>query len=138
MKFANPSRKDKVVATTAGHAIEFPGFKKETGYHFVSVPAHVRDEVRAAGMLPQDEVDGEEDESAVPKKPVEAADLKVALFTAYRELVAEDDASLFTATGVPKTKALERKLGYEVTNAERNDTWAEFMTIKDSSDPDGE
>lgn len=132
MKFANPSRKTKVITTLAGHAIEFPGHTPQ-GFKFVDVPAHVADEVRTAGMLPESEFN-DEDESALPKKPESADALKTALFDAYRKLLAEDDASLFTATGVPKTKAIERVTGWEVTNAERNDSWAEFMQSKDSSD----
>lgn len=138
MKYANPSRKTKVIATRAGVSIEFPGMTDGKPV-FVHVPAQARREIHEAGMLPEDEAgfndegnDGGANDTKAAKKaagamPDDPVELKRVLFEAFKQLVAADDSSLFTAGGMPKDKALEKIVGFEVDNATRKEAWGEFM-----------
>ena len=106
MRFANPSKKTKVHASTKGHAIEFPGrvavdakgkppegFKlpegamlSKEGLVYVHVPPLLHAEVKAAGFEPESEME-DGDEPTLPKKPESSAELETELFAAFDVLV---------------------------------------------------
>jgi hypothetical protein len=127
MKFANPTKTDKEVATTVGHAFTFPGMKNGEP-QFIYVPPVARKQVREAGMIPEDE-NGYEEEKKVVKtaRPEDDDEFKKDVFTAFAMMVEEGDTKKFTAGGLPQDKALAKILGYEIDAAERKDLWAEFQ-----------
>jgi hypothetical protein len=142
MRYGNPSKKTKTIATTKGHAIEFPGrgsvdaktapkeyLVSADGVVFVPVPVVIETEVANHGMLPESERD-EVDEPDLPNKPEDTALLQTQVFAALDKLVASNDRESFGGNGVPKVAALEKVLGYVVTNAEIKDLWNRYQVDK--------
>jgi len=138
MRFGNPSKKTKVIASTKGHAVSFPGkgtlkqadapkeyLVTEDGLVFVPVPTSIQSEVAAQGMLPESEIEEKEERSG-PAKPDTREALQQAVFEAFEILVATNDRESFTGVGVPKAPVVEKLLGYAVTNTEIKELWTEF------------
>lgn len=142
MRFGNPSKKSRIVSSTKGHHIEFPGkgsVPKDNvpaaavlaadGICFMYVPPAVHPEVIAAGMLPESEME----EAEAPKgavKPTDPEKLREEAFEAFEILVAAGDRESFSGNGMPKAPAVEKLLGYVLTNTEIKDTWGKFQLAR--------
>ena len=149
MRYGNPSKKAKTIASLKGHAVEFPGkgsvaksdvvpphpkfperamLVSDDGVVYVYVPQALHEEVIAAGMLPESEIE-EKDDRAGPRKPEDKAALEEQLFDTFRILVAAGERESFAGTGVPKVQAVEKLLGYDVTKADVGDAWTKFQQM---------
>lgn len=142
MRYGNPSKKTKVIASTKGHAVEFPGrgtiakteapkgaLVADDGTVFVPVPDPIVSEVAAQGMLPESELEEAED-VVKPLRPEDPEKLKAAAYKAFDQLVAGADRESFAGTGVPKGNAVEKVLGYALNNAEIKDLWGKYLIDK--------
>lgn len=138
MRFANPSKKSKTVASLKGHAIEFPGkgtvaakdapegvFVSAEGLVFVHTPFVMHAEVLQHGLLSETEIE-EELESATVVKPEDPAKLKDDMYRAFDKLVASAAREDFAGTGLPKPGAVSREVGYTVGNSEVKDFWQKY------------
>lgn len=113
MRFKFP--RARTVSSLSGHVI---AFEKNELTH---VPPAMHKEVIAAGGIPEGELDDDEDKK--PEAP--QGDERVQLIRmAMEDLVATNVSTDFTAAGAPHTKKLAEKLGFKVTNAERDEIWA--------------
>lgn len=139
MKYGNPSKKAKVVTSLKGHSIEFPGRgsvpAKSASAHqsvdadgvvYVYVPPAVRVEVAAAGMQPETEFE-EPAEKVVSAKPEGEDELRKQVYETFKMLVELADRESFAGTGVPKSQAVEKLLGYAITNTELKNLWNRFL-----------
>jgi hypothetical protein len=144
MRFGNPSKKTRVVASTKGHAIELPGRGSLTedklptgavlsadGTVFVLVPDVMQEELVSAGLLPEDEIQ-EKPESAHPKKPESKDELQKEVFAAFDLVIDANERESFSGTGIPKPAAVEKITGYTLNNAELKDLWGKYLTEKRS------
>lgn len=142
MRYGNPSKKTRVHASLKGHSVTFPGkgsVKKdaapegalvaEDGIVFVYVPPVIRDEVAAAGMLPESEIE-EPAEKTGPKRPEVTSELQKQVFAAFDMLIEANNREDFSGTGIPKSSAVEKLLGYPLTNSEVKDQWRDYMAAK--------
>lgn len=143
MRYGNPSKKPRVIASVRGHAIEFPGrgsvpkdakppegaVVDDIGTVYVFVPVTMEAEVAAAGMVPESEIE-EQDERAKPLKPEDQGKLKKDVYDALDVLVAAGEREAFGANGQPKPAALEKLLGYAVNNAELKEFWRTYQIDK--------
>ncbi|MBS0453963.1 MAG: hypothetical protein JSS14_21895 [Proteobacteria bacterium] len=118
MKFV--MNRDRIVNSVLGHAIEF---KKGQPTH---VPPALYEEVMSAGAVPEEEL--AEDEKPQPK--LSAEDRKVLIVTAIEEIVLKNDPKEFTAAGMPHTKVISAKVGFDVAADERDAAWAAFQAAK--------
>lgn len=147
MRFGNPSKKTKVIASLTGHAIEFPGrgtvdpktlpaphkdfperatIIDELGTVYVYVPPKMEHEVAGKGMVPESEMEQKETpEGAV--KPEDPAALQKDAFEAFDKMVAAGDRESFAGNGFPKAQAVEKALGYALTKNEIHDLWSKFQ-----------
>ena len=109
--------RNRTVATTKGHSIEF----------LKGVPTHVpyecREEVMAAGGVPETDVD--EDPTPKPDTPA-GEDREAIILAAIEAIVLRNNPKEFTAGGAPHIKTLERELGFDVDVHERDDLWDKF------------
>lgn len=147
MRYGNPSKKTKTIASTKGQSVEFPGkgsipktdvqpvdpkfpervrMVDDSGIVFVFVPPVLAAEVAAAGMLPETEIE-EQDEVKGTVKPEDPALLQKAAFEAFEMLKNEGARESFAGTGVPKPAAVAGLLGYALTNTEVKDLWNKFQ-----------
>jgi hypothetical protein len=126
MKFANPLKKSKTIASVRGHIIEFPG-KTAEGLTFVHVPPVVVPEAIAAGLMPESEIE-EVEESAVPQAPLDPEARKAAVFKAFEQLVAAGERDDFAGNSFPKAEAVTRVLGWKVDSKEIKVLWPEFQS----------
>lgn len=126
MKFANPSKKSRTIASIKGHAIEFPG-KTADGPVFVMVPPSLRAEVMAAGMIPESEIE-EEKEDALPTPPSEPSERVAALHKVYGQLVERGARDDFAGNGSPKVEAIAKVLGWKPDAKENRDAWLAYQT----------
>lgn len=150
MRYGNPSKKTRIVSSTKGHAIEFPGkgsvdpksvpapvkgqedsatIVASDGVVFVYVPPVMRGEVANQGLLPESEIE-ESDAPKVVTKPEDAEKLKELAFGAFEILVAAADRETFAGNGFPKPNAVEKLLGFTLTNGEVKDFWNKYMVEK--------
>lgn len=110
------------VATTKGHVIVFKANEPQF------VPKAIRPEMDALGILP---VDGKMPEE-LAKKEVEPEPDPVGLERiekikqAFTQIIEMDDAGNFTATGVPKTKAVKNITEMSVTSKEIGELWIKY------------
>lgn len=138
MRFANPSKKTRTIASTKGHAVEFPGkgsiAKKDAtagmlvtddGLVFVHVPHLMQTEVLQHGLLSETEIE-DEPESDVKVKPENPTKLKDDLYRAFDKLVADAARDDFAGTGLPKPAAVSREVGYAVSPTEVKDFWQRY------------
>lgn len=105
------------VASRAGHTIAF--VKDEPTY---VPPALHREVVAAGGVACDGEVEFESKEKAVtaPSDPAERAEL---IAMACADIKKRDDRADFTASGTPKTKAVEAIVGFDISAKELADVW---------------
>lgn len=149
MYFANPSKKARTHASTKGHAIEFPGrvmfdakgkppadFKLpdgcklgEDGQVYVYVPPLLRAEIAAAGFEPMEQV-AEVEKPALPVKPEDPDKFRADLYAAFDTLVEANRREDFAGSGIPKSDAVEKLTGYQVTNADVKDAWPKYLQSK--------
>ena len=119
MKFV--MQRNRVVASTLGHAIEFV---KGVPVH---VPPAMYAEVMAVGAIPEEEIP----ENELPQAPaLSAEDRKLLIQTAIEEIVLRNDPSEFTAGGTPHAKVLSAKCGFIVDAGERDTAWGAFQRAK--------
>lgn len=141
MRYGNPSKKTKTIASLRGHAIEFPGKGSVTqdeapkgalvaeGIVYVHVPVAVQGEVAQQGMLPESEIE-EVDEKPGPVKPEDSAKLQEAAFGAFDALINAGDRESFGGNANPKPAAVQKVLGYALTTNEVKDLWAKYRIEK--------
>lgn len=150
MRYGNPSKKAKTVASLKGHSIEFPGKGSLTkdqlppsdpkhpdrapllsadGIVFMFVPSAIRAEAASQGMLPESEIE-EKDEPKVTIKPEDPDALRKAAYEAFDLLAQAGDRESFAGNGYPKAQAVEKLLGYALTNSEIKDLWGAFKIDK--------
>lgn len=153
MRFANPSKKTRVLSSLKGLHIEFPGkvpldakgkpidpaYKvphggvlDKAGLVFIHVPPALHQECIAANLEPETAME-EPDEATLPKKPESALDLEKQLFDAFDMIVEAARREDFAASGLPKAESIEKLTGYAVTNAEVRDTWQKYQQTKKAS-----
>jgi hypothetical protein len=127
MKFANPLKKLKNIASTRGHSIDFPGRVAPTkenpeGLTFVYVPVSVQAEAIAAGLMPESELD-EPLDKAVVKAPEDPAERQAAVFKAFDTLVERGDRDEFAGNGSPKPDAVSKELDWKIDAKELKTAW---------------
>lgn len=121
-------QRNRVVGGTTGH---FVSFKKGEP---VFVPREMWSDVQAAGAVPTEELPVEETaEVKVLNDPQERQD---AFFSAFKQLMDRNERGDFTASGLPNSKTLERVLGFQVVNKERDDMWQKFQAARRDEDQD--
>jgi hypothetical protein len=119
-------QKDRVVGGTLGH---FIGFKKGVP---VEVPREMWSEVQAAGAIPETEIPDEEAPfTKVTHDPVER---EAAFFNVFTMLVERNERGDFTASGLPNSKVMEKVLGFQVVNKERDMMWEKYLANKREED----
>lgn len=107
--------KNRVVGGTSGHFIRF--VKGEP----TEVPREMWAEVQAAGAVPEDELPDDEPVAAkVVHDPIERQNK---FFEAFKLLLARNERGDFTASGLPNSKVLEKIVGFQVMNHERDAMW---------------
>jgi len=120
MKFV--FHRERTIASTLGHVIHFP--KGE----LVHVPSELYKEILAAGGVPEDEAEIQrlEDEAQKPKtvEPVDPVERMGLITLAMEDMVQANIRDEFTANGQPHLRALKKRLGWTVTDAERDSAWA--------------
>jgi len=113
---------DQTVATTAGHAIEF---KAKTPTY---VPPGARKEVRAAGIVPVNEVP--EDVPAAKPEPEDPDERSGLIQLAIQSVVERARRTDFTSGGSPHAKILSEEVGFPIEAKERDAEWAKFQAEK--------
>lgn len=116
MKFV--LNRDKTLNSVMGHSI---AFKKGEPTH---VPKECVNEALAIGAVPEEELPDEPQGNGAPTDPDER---KLAMFEAFEKIILDNHPNDFTAGNAPKTSAVVRILGWEVTGNERDVAWAEFQ-----------
>lgn len=114
--------KDRVVGGTNGHFIRF--VKNVPA----EVPREMWSEVQAAGAVPESELpDDEPVATKVTHDPVERQEL---FFGAFAKLEDRNDRGDFTASGLPNSKVIEKMVGFQVVNHERDAMWEKYLDSK--------
>jgi hypothetical protein len=114
--------KDRVVGGTTGHFIRF--VKNQP----TEVPREMWAEVQAAGAVPESELPDDEDKAVkVTHDPVERQRL---YFDAFAALETRNERGDFTASGLPNSKVLEKMVGFQVVNNERDAMWEKYLADK--------
>jgi hypothetical protein len=131
MRFANPSKKLRTVASVRGHVIDFPGKTaptpdNPTGLVFVLVPPAIYEEVQAAGLVSETEMEEEVDE-AVVKAPDNPEERKQAIYAAFEALVNRNAREEFAGNGAPKAAAVDKQLGWTLDPKELKVVWPKFQ-----------
>jgi hypothetical protein len=121
MKFV--MNRDKVIGGTYGH---FIGFKKGVP---MEVPKIMWEDVMAAGGVPESEIT--EEENYTPPVIVTTQEREDLYFKAFKAIIERNERGDFTASGLPNSKVLEKMLGFQVVNKERDTYWTKFMEPKD-------
>ncbi|CAB4130971.1 hypothetical protein UFOVP121_49 [uncultured Caudovirales phage] len=114
--------KDRVVGGTTGHFIRF--IKGQP----VDVPREMWSEVQAAGAVPESDLpDDEPLATTVTHDPVER---QQKYFDAFAGLEERNERGDFTASGLPNSKTLEKLVGFQVVNNERDAMWEKYLASK--------
>lgn len=121
MDYANPLKKLRVIASTKGHSLEFPG-KVGDKLTWVHVPPAVIAEVAAAGMVAREEAE-EQTEDTGPTRPDNELEVAEQIDAVLTAIVARGERNDFTASGVPKVDVVSKELGWKVHAAEVKDLW---------------
>lgn len=110
--------RNRVVGGVYGHFIRF---EKNVP---IEVPRVMWDAVQAEGAVPVSELPEEE-----VKAPVllMGADREKAFFDAFATVVERNERGDFTASGMPNSKVLEKIVGFQVVNKERDAMWSKYM-----------
>lgn len=132
MKFANPLKKARTIASLLGHTIEFPGREGEK-LHFVHVPDVLIPECVNAGLATEEDLP-EQEESKVPQRPASPEEVKSQLFDAFEMLVKAGERDSFSGNGKPKVKAVQSLVGWEVDNATLTDAWSAYQLASANGD----
>lgn len=116
--------RNHVLASLTGHMINF--VKGEPTW----VPAVCVKEAVAIGAQP---IDGPVD--VLPPETVEVStpegeERKQLVFAAFEDMEAKNVRDDWTASGMPRDKALEKVLGFVIDNKERNALWIEYRALK--------
>lgn len=120
------TQRDKVVGSTAGYFIRFEKGKP------TFVPKCLWEEVQAAGAVPVDTLPSEE---AAPEFEVrDPSERKALFYKAFSTLVERNERGDFTASGLPNSKTLEKILGFQVINKERDDLWSSYLESTSEAD----
>ena len=110
-----------VLQTLMGHSIRF-----RAGVP-VAVPPMVRHEAVAIGALPADGSDPNVLEDDAPDSaPRDPAVRTEKVMDAVLALVAKNDSDDFTASNMPKIKAVMREAGFKVDVNELKDVWQKY------------
>jgi Arc/MetJ family transcription regulator len=133
VKFANPLKKLKNIASVRGHSIDFPGKlptkENPEGLTFVYVPPALQTEAIAAGLMPESELD-EAPDAVVVKAPEDPAARKDAVYKAFRTLVERADREEFAGNGLPKADAVNTALGWKLDGKELKTLWTAFQSAE--------
>lgn len=109
--------------TTMGHIIEVKG--KEPTY----IPPECVDEAAKRGMTYVDNADANVyDDLSRSKADVQGELRKSVMFLAVKSIVADNNPKDFTGGGVPKTAAVEARIGFETTAAEIRDVFQLYQS----------
>lgn len=115
-------QKDRVVGGNTGHFIRF--IKGQP----TEVPREMWSEVQAAGAVPESELP--DDEPKAVKAVHDPAEREAMFFAAFDELIDRNARGDFTASGLPNAKILEKMLGFQVVNVERDAMWEKHLASK--------
>jgi hypothetical protein len=117
-------RRNRTVVSSLGHSVEFA--KDMPTY----VPPELYQEVMAAGAVPEEEgfdpVPAQQAQGVV--EPTDPFVREAALFAAFEALSLRGKREDFTASGTPHPKAMEKELGWKVSNKERDTAWTLYRT----------
>ena len=114
--------KDRVVGGTTGHFIRFvKGVPTD-------VPREMWSDVQAAGAVP--ETDLPDDEPVLTKVTHDPVERQQKYFDAFAALEERNERGDFTASGLPNSKVLEKMVGFQVMNSERDAMWEKHMAAK--------
>ena len=118
--------KDRVVGGTSGHFIRFlKGVPTD-------VPREMWSEVQAAGAVP--ETDLPDDEPVLTKVTHDPVERQQKYFDAFAGLEERNERGDFTASGLPNSKVLEKLVGFQVVNTERDSMWEKYIASKISAE----
>ena len=118
--------KDRVVGGTSGHFIRF--VKGEP----TEVPREMWSEVQAAGAVPETDLPDDEPMAVtVTHDPIER---QQKYFDAFAALEERNERGDFTASGLPNSKTLEKLVGFQVVNNERDSMWEKYLASKISAE----
>lgn len=110
--------RNRTVGGIYGHFIRF---EKNVP---IEVPRVMWDAVQAEGAVPVSELPEEEVKASV--FPM-GADREKAFFDAFTTIIERNERGDFTASGLPNSKVIEKMLGFQVVNKERDSHWAKYM-----------
>lgn len=111
--------RNKVIGGTSGHFVRFEKGKP------TFVPKSLWADVQAAGAVPSEEIP--EEEVKVDKEVFDPVARKKAFFDAFKMLMDRNDRGDFTASGLPNSKVLEKIVGFQVVNKERDEMWSSYQ-----------
>jgi hypothetical protein len=114
--------KDRVVGGTSGHFIRF--LKGQP----TEVPREMWSEVQAAGAVPEEDLP--EDEPLLAKVTHDPVERQRLFFEAFKALEERNERGDFTASGLPNSKVLEKIVGFQVVNNERDAMWDKYLADK--------
>ena len=110
-----------VVSDALGYKIE----QAELGKVWHSI----RQEQAESRILSQDEMAFQDH----PVKPEDSGELAVALGDAIASVMTDNNEDDFTAAGAPTVRSLENRLGYDLTEDERDEAWKVYKAAKKGS-----
>lgn len=117
MKFT--LNRDKVLASTRGHTIEF--IKGEP----VEVPHDMVSEVMAIGAIPEEDLP---EENTLPDaEPADPQARKALIVDAMEKMALRNKREDFTASGLPDVRALKEIIGFGIHHKERDALWLEVQ-----------
>lgn len=114
--------KDRVVGGTTGHFIRFK--KGEP----TEVPREMWSEVQAAGAVPESDLPT--DEPAIVQQTYDPIERQRQFFEVFEMLENRNERGDFTASGLPNSKMIEKVLGFQVVNNERDAMWDKYLASK--------
>lgn len=118
--------KDRVVGGTTGHFIRFvKGVPTD-------VPREMWADVQAAGAVPESDLP--DDEPVLTKVTHDPAERQQKYFEAFAGLEERNERGDFTASGLPNSKVLEKMVGFQVVNTERDSMWEKYIASKISAE----
>lgn len=117
MKFT--LNRNKVLASTRGHTIEF--IKGEP----VEVPHDMVSEVMAIGAIPEEDLP---EENTLPDaEPADPQARKALIVDAMEKMALRNKREDFTASGLPDVRALKEIIGFGIHHKERDALWLEVQ-----------